>query len=133
MLFRSDLDEAEAREDVEIIERLIREPTSIFGFRSMLVQQPEFLLRINALVDDKFNIRAQPAGSNPRPARRSSSNYAYDPLRYTGVHPYPDSRGPPSFDPTPDTSGCDQCQLYATCYYYDAKSMLKRGNCNSSQ
>ena len=114
------------REDVELTESLIREPTSIFGFRSMLVQQPEFLLRINAMVDDKFNIRAEPAGSRPRPFRPSSSNHAYDPLRYTGVRPYPDSRGPPEFDPTPDTSGRDQCQLYATAYYYDAKSMLKQ-------
>ena len=114
------------REDVELTKRLTRESTSIFGFRSMLVQQPEFLLRINAMVDDKFKIRAEPAGSRPRPFRRSSSNHAYDPLRYTGVRPYPDSRGPPEFDPTPDTSGRDQCQLYATAYYYDAKSMLKQ-------
>ena len=105
------------REDVELTESLIREPTSIFGFRSMLVQQPEFLLRINAMVDDKFNIRAEPAGSKPRPVPSSNhalrSNHAYDPLRYTGVRPYPDSRGPPEFDPTPDTNGRDQCQLYA--------------------
>ena len=40
--------------------------------------------------------------------------------------PYPDSRGPLESDPTPDTSGRDQCQLYATAYYYDAKSMLKQ-------
>jgi hypothetical protein len=119
-----------ADEDVELMERLTREPTSIFGFRSILVQQPAFLIRINDLVNHKFNIRAEPAGSKPRPVPSSNhalrSNHAYDPLRYTGVRPYPDSRGPLESDPTPDTSGRDQCQLYATAYYYDAKSMLKQ-------
>jgi len=31
-----------ADEDVKLVERLTRKPTSIFGFRSMLVQQPAF-------------------------------------------------------------------------------------------
>ena len=119
-----------ADEDVKLVERLTRKPTSIFGFRSMLVQQPAFLMRINDLVNHKFKIRAEPGGSKPRPVPSSnhalSSNHAYDPLRYTGVRPYPDSRGPPEFDPTPDIHGRDQCQLYATAYYYDAKSMLKQ-------
>jgi len=126
------------REDVELIERLIRKPrSSIFGFRSMLVRQPEFLIRMEKMVNEKFNIRTEPAGSRqrtppPQPPLPSvsvsclSSNHAYDPLRYTGVRPYPDSRGPPEFDPTPDIHGRDQCQLYATAYYYDAKSMLKQ-------
>ena len=34
--------------------------TSIFGFQTMLVRQPEFCQRITRLVDDKFNIRAKP-------------------------------------------------------------------------
>ena len=116
--------------DVELIERLIREPrSSIFGFRSMLVRQPEFLIRMEKMVNEKFNIRAEPAGSRPRPFRRSSSNHAYDPLRYTGVRPYPDSRGPLESDPTPDTSGRDQCQLYAyQCQLYACyTSSIARG------
>ena len=53
--------------DVELIERLIREPrSSIFGFRSMLVRQPEFLIRMEKMVNEKFNIRAEPAGSRQR-------------------------------------------------------------------
>jgi hypothetical protein len=55
------------------------------------------------------------------------SNHAYDPLRYVGVYPYPDSRGPPEDDPTPDTFGRSQVQLYSTAYYYDRRNMIRQG------
>jgi hypothetical protein len=43
------------------------------------------------------------------------SDYAYDPLAYVGVCPYPDSRGPFEHDPTPQAKfGREQAQLYST-------------------
>jgi len=44
----------------------------------------------------------------------SEDRKAYDPLRYAGVYPYPNSRGPPDLDPTPNSSGGKQAQLYST-------------------
>ncbi len=117
----------------------IVDANSIFGFTSMLVAQPAFLERITELVDQRFSIRAKPTRPEADPADPpqpppvslpascpyASSRHAYDPLRYTGVRPYPDSRGPLEFDPTPKMFGTQQIQLYATAYYYDPKSMLR--------
>ena len=117
----------------------IVDANSIFGFTSMLVAQPAFLERITELVDGRFSIRAKPTRPEADPADPpqpppaalppscpyASSRHAYDPLRYTGVRPYPDSRGPLEFDPTPRMFGTQQIQLYATAYYYDPKSMLR--------
>ena len=47
--------------------------------------------------------------------QRTRGGYsAYEALRCVGVKPFPDSRGPHEHDPTPNSSGNAQAQLYAT-------------------
>ena len=55
------------------------------------------------------------AAGGPKGEGSSFSDYAYDPLAYVGVCPYPDSRGPLEHDPTPQAKyGREQAQLYST-------------------
>ena len=55
------------------------------------------------------------AAGGPKDEGSRFSDYAYDPLAYVGVCPYPDSRGPVEHDPTPQAKyGREQAQLYST-------------------
>ena len=54
------------------------------------------------------------AAGGPKDEGSRFSDYAYDPLGYVGVCPYPDSRGPLEHDPTPQAKyGREQAQLYS--------------------
>ena len=62
-------------------------------------------------VDAELNPQASCHG---RTQRTRGGYSAYEALRCVGVKPFPDSRGPHEHDPTPNSSGNAQAQLYAT-------------------
>jgi hypothetical protein len=55
-----------------------------------------------------------PVDDEARNQRIKFGYSAYEALRCVGVKPFPDSRGPHEHDPTPNSSGNAQAQLYAT-------------------
>ena len=80
----------------------------------MRAQSAEDVLMNEQISTDDMSTDGTAAGG-PKDEGSRFSDYAYDPLAYVGVCPYPDSRGPLEHDPTPQAkNGREQAQLYST-------------------